>query len=212
MSPAPGADDAVRVIAIRQSAPGRLLVCLDDGGEILSTPGTVTELRLAVGRELDVEGLERLRRASLLALAREKALELVSRRPLSRRELAGKLRQRGFDADTAEACVAWIAEHGFIDEPGYAAAVVRHCAAKGFGAARVRAELMRRGIPRELLDEALAAMPEDGAKLDRLIAARLKDPADRDAVRKLSAALYRRGYSGEEIRAALARFHTDIED
>ena len=48
-------------------------------------------------------------------------------------------------------------------------------------------------------------MPEDTSKLDRFIASRLRDPEDRDAVRKLSAALFRRGYGSEEIRAALAR-------
>ena len=86
---------------------------------------------------------------------------------------------------------------------------MRHYAAKGYGEGRVRAELQRRGIPRELLDEALAAMPEDTSKIDKYIASRLRDPGDRDEVRKLSAALYRRGFSGEEIRSALRRFEVE---
>ena len=88
---------------------------------------------------------------------------------------------------------------------------MRHYAARGCGAGRVRQELMRRGIPRELSDEALGAMPEGNDRLDRLIAAKLKDPADRDAVRKLSASLYRRGFSGEEIREALERARAAFE-
>ena len=72
--------------------------------------------------------------------------------------------------------------------------------------------LIRRGIPRELQEDALNAMPVSDAKIDRFIASRLRDPEDRDEVRKLTAALYRRGFSGEEIRSALARFHADCEE
>ena len=87
--------------------------------------------------------------------------------------------------------------------------VVRHYAGKGYGAGRIRQELQRRGVPRELWDEALTELTESDDKLDRFIASRLKDPSDRAQVQKVSAALYRRGFSWEEIRAALARFRVD---
>ncbi len=200
------------VTAIRQDAPGRLLVVLDNGEEIKSTPGAVTALRLFVGRELDFEALETVRAESRRALARERALTMISRRQMSAKELREKLRLKGVDPETAAWCADWLAERGLLDEEAYAAAVVRHYAAKGFGAGKVRAELSRRGIPRELADAALDAMPEGDDKLDRLIAARLKDPGARDEVRKLSASLYRRGFSGEEIRSALRRAQADEEE
>ena len=61
-------------------------------------------------------------------------------------------------------------------------------------------------------EETLAELPENTEKLDDYIARRLKDPNDRDSVRKISAALFRRGYSWEEIRAALRRFHSETEE
>ena len=200
------------VTAIRQDAPDRPVIVLDDGEEIQSTPGAVTALRLFVGRELDLEALDAVRVESRRALARERALTLISRRQMSAKELREKLRQKGVDPETAVWCAGWLAERGLLDEEAYAAAVVRHYAAKGFGAGKVRAELARRGVPRELADAALEAMPEGDDRLDRLIAARLKDPGDRDEVRKLSASLYRRGFSGEEIRSALRRAQADDEE
>lgn len=200
------------VTAIRQDAPDRPVVVLDDGEEIQSTPGAVTALRLFVGRELDLEALEAVRLESRRALARERALTMISRRQMSAKELREKLRQKGVDPETAAWCAYWLAERGLLDEEAYAAAVVRHYAAKGFGAGKVRAELARRGVPRELADAALEAMPDGDDRLDRLIAARLKDPGDRDEVRKLSASLYRRGFSGEEIRSALRRAQADDEE
>ena len=201
----------MRVVSLKQSSPERVTVCLDDGTEIRSTLAAVTELRLYTGRELDDAALDELRRESARSLGREKALELVSQRLMSIKELLQKLKDKGFDEETANYCADWITERGLIDEERYAAAIVRHYAAKGYGAGRVRQELMRRGIPRELSDEALESMPEGNDRLDRLIAAKLRDPDDRDAVRKLSASLYRRGFSGEEIREALERARAAFE-
>ena len=198
------------ISSIKRNSPGGLSVILEDGEEIKTTLGVVTDLRLFSGRDLDEAALEDLRLASRRALARDRALAIVSQRQMSRRELGGKLRDKGVDEETAAWCVDWITEHGFIDEEAYAAAIARHYAAKGYGEGRVRQELMRRGIPREFFDDAFAAMPEGDEKLDRFIAARLRDPDDRDEVRKLSAALYRRGYSGEEIREALRRHKAEL--
>ena len=75
----------------------------------------------------------------------------------------------------------------------------------------MRAELSRRGIERELWDGAIGAMPENEDKIDKFIASRLHDPEDRDEVRKLSNALYRRGYSWDEIRRALERHRAEAE-
>ncbi len=200
------------ITSIRQTAPGRLTVTLASGEEIRTTLGVVTDRRLFSGRELDEEAAASLRLDSARALAREKALNFVSQRQMSRKELRDKLRQKGFDEDTADYCVAWLLDHGLLDEESYAAAIVRHYAAKGYGTGRIRTELIRRGIPRELQEDALTAMPEPDSKIDRFIASRLRDPEDRDEVRKLTAALYRRGFSGEEIRSALRRFQADLEE
>ena len=193
------------ITGIRQTSPGRLTVGLDDGSEVKTTLGVVTDMRLYAGRELDGEAVNALKTASARALARERAIEYVSRRAMSRAELKKKLIEKGEDEDTAEYCAAWLAEHSLIDDERYAAAVARHYAAKGYGAGRVRAELSRRGIDRELWDGAVGAMPAGDGKIDKFISSRLHDPDDRDEVRKLSQALYRRGYSWEEIRSALER-------
>ena len=73
-------------------------------------------------------------------------------------------------------------------------------------------ELSRRGIDRDMWDEVLDAAPRDDSKIDKFISSRLSDPDDRDQVRKVSTALFRRGYSWEDIREALNRFNATIED
>ena len=200
------------VSAMRQTSPGRVTVTLSGGEEIKSTLNVVTDLRLYAGRELDGEELKELYRASRSALARNRAMEILSRRPMSEKELVDKLMGKGEDEETARDCARWLRENGFLDDEAYAAAVARHYAAKGYGPGRVRAELSRRGVDRELWDGTIDAMPENTEKLDRFIASRLTDPEDREQIRKVSAALYRRGYSWEDIRSALGRFHAETEE
>ena len=200
------------VSAMRQTSPGRVTVTLCGGEEIKTTLNVVTDLRLYSGRELDGEELKELRAASASALARNRAMELLSRRPMSEKELVDKLIRKGEDEEAARDCARWLREEGFLNDESYAAAVARHYAAKGYGPGRVRAELSRRGVDRELWDGTIEAMPENTEKLDRFIAARLTDPEDREQIRKVSAALYRRGYSWEEIRSALRRFNAETEE
>lgn len=198
--------------ALKQTSPGRITVCLEDGSEIRSSLNVVTDLRLFSGKELDEEDIRALRSASGRSIARDRALEMISRRLMSRKELHDKLVQKGESEENADYCVSWLSKNGFLSDESYAAAVARHYASKGYGAGRVRTELSRRGVPRELWDEALGAMPETAGKLDRLISAKLKYPGDREQVRKLGNSLYRRGYSWEEIRSALARYSAETDE
>ena len=164
------------------------------------------------GKELDDSAVEQLRTLSAKAFAVEKAVELLSYRQMSGKEMRSKLIRKGFEAEAAEAAVAKLFELRLLDDEQYAAAVVRHYTAKGYGAGRLRAELAHRGVDRDYWDEALAFASGSDDKLISYIRSHLRDPDDRDQKRKVSAALYRRGYSWDEIRSALSRFSSGSED
>ena len=197
--------------ALRQTSPEHVSIVLSGGEEIASTLAVVSDLRITRGQTLDAERLETLRSASALALLKGKALEILSRRPMSAKELNDKLVQKGADAKSAAACVRWLLDARLLNDESYAAAVARHYAAKGYGPGRIRQELSRRGVDRWLWEEALDQRPDNTEKIDRLIAARLRDPDDRDEVRKVTAALFRRGFGWDEIRAALSRFRAEAD-
>ena len=126
----------------------------------------------------------------------DQALRLLAARAHFRRELGTKLLSRGYEAAEVEATLDRLAQRGWIDD---AAAVRSFVATKqereGWGKARLRAELQRRGAAAEAIDEALAAVAdEDELMLAREAAARWRARGSRD-----------RGPAG---RAALAR-HLD---
>ena len=55
----------------------------------------------------------------------------------------------------------------------------------------------------------MAELAEPDGQIDTFLRKRLKNADDRKEVQKLSAALMRRGYSWEEIRAAFSRLNCD---
>lgn len=147
---------------------------------------------------------------SPLELAKKRAVEYL-KRPHSEKEVRAKLREKGTSDGDIETVVALCIDYGFINDAEYAGMIVRHYAANGYGPGRIRTELTRRGIPKELWDEALAEFPEGTDSIDRLLASRLrgKDANDRKERDKAANALFRKGYSWTDIRAALARYGAD---
>ncbi len=194
---------------LKQSDSERVTLVLDNGEEIPSTLGVVTELRLFAGKTVEDAQLALLREKTACALAREHALMLLAQRAHSRKELRDKLIRKGESPEAADSAIIWLVEHGYLDDAAFAKTVVRHYEQKGYGAQRIRAELSRRGIKRELWDEAMAELAEPDGQIDTFLRKRLKNADDRKEVQKLSAALMRRGYSWEEIRAAFSRLNCD---
>lgn len=142
----------------------------------------------------------------------EKAVSLLNYRAHSRKELSDKLKHKtGCKDAELEEVLDRLEELGFLNDRTYASSVVRSCARKGYGVQRAFSELARRGIPKELREEALADMPETNGTLEQLIRGRLRNPSNRDEVRKVSAAMVRRGYTWDEIRHAIERVGAEAE-
>ena len=143
---------------------------------------------------------------------RKKALALLDRRDYGSEELCAKLIEKGAEPDEARAAVRYMIRVGSIDDERSPAMAARHYAAKGYGAGRVREELRRRKLDRELWDAALAELPEPDETVDALLRAKLRGKAaDRDTVRKAGAALVRRGFTWEAVRAAADRYLAEME-
>ncbi len=147
-----------------------------------------------------------------LEQAKKWALEYL-KRPHSEKELRAKLAQKGVPAEDIETVTDLCVEYGFVDDSEYAGMIARHYAGLGYGPGRVRTELARRGVPKTLWEDALAELPESTDAIDRLLAAKLRgrDVSDRRERDKAAAALFRKGYSWEDIRAALRRYGAEDE-
>lgn len=201
------------VTEVRRTGGEGCTVLLSNGEAVKTTLAVAAEMSIYSGRELD-EGEEReLLDKSALARARERAMRIISARPMSERELYDRLVEKGETERNAADCVAWLKELHFLSDEEYAGMIVRHYAQKGYGRRRVRDELYRRKVPRDMWDAALDELPEQDDTIDRLLRSRIKSECpDRAELKKASDALLRRGFSWEEIRAAINRFNSDTRE
>ena len=178
-----------------------------ESGEVTKVSvAQIADFGLYPGLELSDGEYEELRSALELSSSKAKALRILGSRRLSSGEIERRLRGRGINEETASETARWLESIGAVDDPDYAATIVRHYMSKGYGVARIRDELYRRGIPRELWDEALENADgfEDAAH--EYLLKKLRGSSDRDDLRRAKETLCRRGYSYSEASEAVRRY------
>ena len=188
---------------------GRILVQLEGGDLLRVGEREVAAFGLYAGKELTAE--ERSARESGL---KDRALSLLTARPLSRKELIDRLIERADATEKeAEAVADELERLGLLNDRTYAETLVRHYSAKGYGPYRLREELRRRGVPRAYWDEALDNLDDPAEAIDALLRQKLRGrTADRKELKQASDYLARKGYSWNDISAALRRYDASLEE
>ena len=141
----------------------------------------------------------------------QRALGLLVRREHSQRELTRKLRARGIASEDANAAVEKLKAAGWQDDARFAENLVRNRAAAGFGPLRIRAELGTHGLDREAVTTAMEGFDGDWNEIARDLVKRkfgASGAQDRTQQRKAAELLVRRGFGGDQVRAA-TRFDPD---
>ena len=199
----------MRVTGIETTKKGRYALMVD--GEFAFSLHRDTFLLcpwLQKGAEVSPERLETLRQEDELRSARERALDLLSAAEQTSGTLWQKL-LRWYGEEAVEAAVLRMEELGLINDLDYG----RRYAAdavnlRGWPRRRIAMELQKKGVPAEVIEEALADITEETEietacrLLEGPYRGKLRDRKERD---KVKAALQRRGFSYEVIRQAVSR-------
>jgi regulatory protein len=131
----------------------------------------------------------------------------------SRVELQRRLERRGYAPDTATAAVERLQARGWVDDSRLAEDLARRRLSHGYGRRRVVADLVSRGVDAETVNRTAAALGEGQAGAVRIAADRLRrghaGPLTDVEVRRLAAALQRRGFDMADIRAVLRQMATE---
>ncbi len=138
------------------------------------------------------------------------AVALLARRDYSTRELRSKLKERGYLEHAIEPVLIDLEETRKLDDARYGANVVASRSRRALGPARIRQELMRKGVTAETVDQALAGgegeLAPDFIQLARQARARKfgpELPTDWKEKARQARFLQYRGFSTDHIRAAL---------
>ena len=148
----------------------------------------------------------------------KKGLDLLAFGDNTKASMITKLKSRGYDKYTASDAADYLAEHGYIDERRMMERAVEQLAnGKLYGPSRIKSELYKKGISRDILDDELTELLESvdfEENLLRLVRkkcdmARLDDPKYRESV---YAAFYRYGYSPSATRTAIKRIQEENDE
>ena len=192
---------------------GRVLLFLEDGACLKITEQELLDFGLRSGDELDEETLRRLKDAAGVSNIKVTAADLIGRRAMSRRDLERKLQEKGASEAEARYAAEWLEAIGAIDDADYAVLIVRHYGQLGYGPAYVRQKLYEKGVPRELWDVAMDALPDPAELIGRFLENKLRgELPDEKGKKKLTDTLLRRGFSWGDIRKGWNAYGTEIPE
>ena len=182
----------------------RVLVFLEGGDLLRITGAELLRFGLYKGMDLSPALVVELQAAAQQSQLKQTAARMASGRMLSKKEVQRRLTKKGATEEQAADTADWLETLGAVDDEGYAGVIVRHYGAMGYGPGRVKQELHRRGVPRELWDEALETAPDAQETLACVIASKTRGkPLNEKDYKRLSDALLRRGFSWGEVKTAL---------
>lgn len=191
----------------------RVLVFLEGGDLLRITGAELLRFGLYKGMDLSPALVVELQAAAQQSQLKQTAARMASGRMLSKKEVQHRLTKKGATEEQAADTADWLETLGAVDDEGYAGVIVRHYGAMGYGPGRVKQELHRRGVPRELWDEALAQLPPPEEAIRKFLRTKLRGrPLTPEDSRRMAATLQRRGFSWQDIRPALNELGQEIDE
>lgn len=216
----------VTSLETQQHDPERVNVYLNGQFAFGASKMLVFARNLTVGMELDEPAVAELLRDDAVERAFGAALNFLSFRPRSKREVVDYFRRKNAEPEVAEAVVDRLVRTGMLDDREFARYWVENRQTfRPRGSRALRLEMRQKGLGSDVIDEALdgtideeAAAYEAGLKKVRS----LEKLEDREFFRKMVGYLQRRGFP-YGIAAAAARklapgnvpeegFGADVED
>ena len=211
-----------RVSDIREAVrdKNRVNIYIDDKFFCSLDIAQVVDLHVKIGRELNDEELEELKRASDFSKFYNRALEFTLMRPHSSKEVRDYLKRKtldrkvrvknqktgeyktvlkqGYDQSLVEPVYKRLEERGYIDDRRFAETWVENRnITKGSSLKKLRLELAQKGISQSIIEEILAETDRDDvAELRKIIARKAKKYPDEQ---KLIQYLMRQGFNYSDI-------------
>lgn len=200
-----------RVEEVSQFKGETLRVDFDCREPIFINSSVVSSLGIRSGITMTDEDIEEAVSKNDFRRARERALYLLDERDYGYVEMFKKL-ENNYSEDICYEVVNDLSRLGLIDDRRYAQKCAEYfLTRKLWGKYRAREEMRRRGIPSELIDEALEEYDEGSDdRLRELIEKKYaRKLADENGVNKVKAALARQGFSYDEIKRVLAEYEEE---
>lgn len=205
----------MRIESVSDAGRRKRIIVMENGE---SFPLSAKDVRLfSLREEADIDG-------AAMTLIREQVRSdclgrcgsLLGSRDYTEARLRDKLREDQFPEDIIEAAVQQLREANYLNDERYADAYLRlHAADRS--RTRIRHDLLERGVPAKVVARVMDSEPEEETLAQetgqavRLLLKRGYDPSAGDFLeeQKHRQYLFRKGYSAEAVRTAMAQLRVD---
>ena len=197
----------MKITAIKQQVknPERVSVFVNEKYSFSLSLNELADLRLVKDQELSSADVKKYKQLSADGKLRARTLEWLLNRPHSTRELRDYLYHKKAEPEMIDGLTAEFTAKGYLDDAKYGRWLLELRQRKGKSNRAIRAELFKKDLGREVIDELLASQAgNEAARLKALIAKKRKLPRYRRDPEKLKSYLVGQGFGWDQVKEALA--------
>lgn len=196
------------VTAVERSGRHSMLVTINEEIQLMLSRDIWAERPLAEGEEFDFAEFSAWLLPRQYPEALNKAVALLAQRARSGGEIRQKLERAHYLEDTIDMVLYKLEKERLLDDEAFAREFAASCARRQMGQSRIRMELARKGLPREIIDRTMEELPTEEAdeaaiRLAQKLLRRHNGEDTRKEMQKVLAAMARRGYSYEDSKEAV---------
>ncbi|MCI6551948.1 MAG: recombination regulator RecX [Lachnospiraceae bacterium] len=199
------------VTGIEEAGKKKVRIFIDDEFAFVLYKGELRRYRISEGSEIGEGEYSEIMQEVLPRRAKLRSMNLLKARPYTEKQLRDKLRQGEYADSLIEEAIEYVKSYGYIDDRRYAEDYISYYA-QYRSRRRIEQELLYKGIERDITQEIFEQREEEGEGPDELAMAKKLlrkknyDPhtAQIREKQKLSAFLYRKGFTSDTIRRALS--------
>jgi regulatory protein len=204
----------ITALTAQRKNPNRINVFLD--GEFVFGLYRITAAWLRIGELLSEERITRLQEQDGLEVAYQRALEFLSYRPRSEKEIRQRLTEKGYTENSVEAVLERLRRAGLVSDEQFAHAWTENRVTFRPRSRRmVAAELRQKGIGQETIEQTLNEMPAEDAlayEAGKKYSRRLEGLSWEDFRQKMAGHLGRKGFGYGTVAEVTKRIWQEMHD
>ena len=181
-------------------------IFLDGESAFAVYKGELSRYHLEEGAVLPPEVYEELVNRVLKKRATLRAMHILKRTDKTEAQLRRKLEESEYPKEAVESAIAYVTSYGYLDDRRYAEHYIEW-KKQGKGKARLKMELVQKGISREIIEEVLESTDfgETREMIRQIILKKRKTdiPMNEKEKQRLYGFLMRKGFSSSDILAVM---------
>lgn len=181
-------------------------IFLDGESAFAVYKGELSRYHLEEGAVLPPEVYEELVNRVLKKRATLRAMHILERTDKTEAQLRRKLEESEYPKEAVESAIAYVTSYGYLDDRRYAEHYIEW-KKQGKGKARLKMELVQKGISREIIEEVLESTDfgETREMIRQIILKKQKTdiPMNEKEKQRLYGFLMRKGFSSSDILAVM---------